>query len=375
VSGVPFYSLQRQHAELRAELDSATARVIDSGRMILGRELEQFETAFAAYCGVRHAIGVGNGLDALTLILRALGVGPGSEVIVPGHTFIATWLAAEQVGATIVPVDIDPQTFNIDAAAVELAITARTRAIVAVHLYGQPGPMASLRQIGDRRAIPVIEDAAQAHGATYGGTKAGALATAAAFSFYPTKNLGALGDAGAVTTNNDEVAQRVRRLRNYGSLCKYEHEQLGVNSRLDELQAAYLCAKLLRLDQKNQRRSDIAGLYQRGLVNLPGVVLPRIPDGRRTSWHLYVLRVAQRDELQRELAARGIGTLIHYPIPPHRQPAYAGTALGQTYLPNTERAAREVLSLPMWPELTNSEVERVIESVREAAIALQRQPA
>ena len=270
------FSLQRQHAELRAALELATARVLGAGYFILGAEVEKFEHDFAAYVGVKHAVGVGNGLEALGLLLKALRVGPGDEVIVPGHTFIATWLAAEQVGATVVPVDVDPVNYNIDPAQVRMAITSRTRAIIAVHLYGQPAEMNSLDEISKEHGIPVLEDAAQAHGATLDGRKTGGLSLAAAFSFYPTKNLGALGDGGAVTTDDDALAASIRSLRNYGSSVKYRHDELGGNSRLDELQASFLNVKLAGLDNRNEKRRIIATRYSSKLSGVTGVAVPQV---------------------------------------------------------------------------------------------------
>lgn len=342
------------------------ARVVTRGNMILGEELERFEADFANYCGAAHAVGVGNGLDALTLILRSLDIGYGSEVIVPGHTFIATWLAVSQTGAAIVPVDIDIETFNIDPAAVAAAITPRTRAVIAVHLYGKPADLGALVELTSVHNIALIEDAAQAHGALIGGRRAGNLGTAAAFSFYPTKNLGACGDGGAVTTNDGSMAERIRQLRNYGSRLKYVHDELGVNSRLDEIQAAILSTKLPLLDRKNARRRHIAQRYMKGLANLPGLALPLVTDNSESAWHLYVVRSPWRAKLQEELTRLSIGTLIHYPIPPHRQNAFAH--LRGAALPNSELAAEQVLSLPMWPEMTEDEVEHVITRVREATI-------
>ncbi|HVZ16966.1 MAG TPA: DegT/DnrJ/EryC1/StrS family aminotransferase [Terriglobales bacterium] len=367
MTGVPFFRLDRAHAELRSQLDAAFARVVDSNHLILGHELAAFEEAFASYCGVRYAVGVGDGLDAISLVLRALDIGTGDEVIVPGHTFIATWLAVSQVGATIVPVEIDLDTFNIDPTAVAAAITSKTRAVIAVHLYGQPAKVDELTRLCQRHRIALIEDAAQAHGAAFQGKRAGSLGTAAAFSFYPTKNLGALGDGGAITTDDDEIANRVRMLRNYGSRIKYEHEESGVNSRLDELQAALLAAKLPGLDAKNRRRREIALRFQQGLSGTPGLVLPHVAEAAEPVWHLYVVRCKSRDALKVELDRAGIGTLIHYPVPPHLQGAYARTALNSLSLPRSEAAAHQVLSLPMWPEMTGVEVDRVIEAVNTAA--------
>lgn len=372
---VEFFSLQRQHAELRAALELATSRVLGAGYFILGAEVERFENDFAAYLGVKHAVGVGNGLEALSLLLRALRIGSGDEVIVPGHTFIATWLAVEQVGATVVPVDVDPITYNIDPAQVRMAITSRTRAIIAVHLYGQPADMDSLAEVSKEHGIPVIEDAAQAHGATFGGRMAGGLGLAAAFSFYPTKNLGALGDGGAVTTDDAALAASIRSLRNYGSSVKYRHDELGGNSRLDELQASYLRVKLAGLDDRNEKRRDIATRYSSGLSGAPGIAVPQVAKRACSVWHQYVVRLTRRQPIQAELNRRGIQTMIHYPIPPHLQRAYAANPVSRVYLPHTERAAEQVLSLPMWPELSDAEVNGVIGAVTDAAVTVERSPA
>lgn len=366
MTSVPFFSLQRYHSEIRDDLASTTARVADANMLILGPELDQFEASFAHYCGARHAVGVGNGLDALTLTLRGLGIGVGDEVIVPGATFVATWLAVTEAGADVVPVDVDPSTSNIDASRVAAALTPRTKGIIAVHLYGQPADMDALSGVAEAAGIPIIEDAAQAHGARHRERRAGSLGRAAAFSFYPTKNLGALGDGGAITTDDDGLAHRVRLLRNYGSTRKYAHEIAGVNSRLDELQAAFLSLKLPALDAKNARRRAIAATYSTELANLPGIALPHVLPNVEPVWHLFVIRAKQRDRMQSALKESGVGTQIHYPVPPHRQPAYA--ALSGRSLRVTESLASEVLSLPMWPEMTDEEVGRVIESVR--AIAL-----
>lgn len=367
VEHVPFFSLETLHNELRPSLEAAFGRVLNNSRLIMGPELAEFEQAFADYCGVKHAIGVGNGLDALTLILRALDLKAGDEVIVPGHTFIATWLAVDQAGGKVIPVDADPETFNIDPARVREAVTGRTKAIIAVHLYGRPADMDELLEIATAAGIPLIEDAAQAHGARYRGRRAGGLGLAAGFSFYPTKNLGALGDGGAVTTNDDDIAERIRLLRNYGSRTKYHHEEAGTNSRLDEMQAALLLAKLPGLDEKNERRRRIARRYDEGLRNCPGLTLPRIDEDFEAVWHLYVVRATHRSALQAALERRGIATLIHYPIACHRQGAYADRAFGAD-LGWSARLAGEVLSLPLWPEMEDETVDRVIEQVRAAAM-------
>jgi dTDP-4-amino-4,6-dideoxygalactose transaminase len=364
---VPFVDLPASHVELADRLDAAYARVMSRGRFVLGEELECFEQEFAGYCGVRHCIGVGSGLDALSLCLRAFDVGPGDEVIVPAHTFIATWLAVREVGASPVPVDLDERTYNIDPAAARLAISARTRAIVAVHLYGQPAEMSVLRELARASGVVLIEDAAQAHGATYRRRKAGSLADAAAFSFYPTKNLGALGDGGAVTTDDPEIARRVRRLRNYGSERKYVHDVAGVNSRLDELQAAFLRAKLPLLDMWNARRRVIAARYIAGLAGVPGIRVPAVGEEAEPAWHLFVVRSALRDQLAAHLSAADIHALVHYPVPPHRSGAFAGHPASRRSLPLTETLSREVLSLPIYPQLPVESVDGVIAEIRRFA--------
>ena len=362
---VPFLDLPAAYEELREELDAAWHRVASTGRAVLGPELEAFEAEFAALCGAGHAVGVGSGLDALILLLRGYGFGPGDEVIVPGHTFIATWLAVTHVGATPVPVDVHLHSANIDPALVEAAIGPRTRAILAVHLYGEPADMPALREIAGRHGLKLIEDAAQAHGARLHGERAGSLGDAAAFSFYPGKNLGALGDGGIVVTDDAELAARVRLLRNYGSRVKYEHELHGFNSRLDELQAATLRIKLRRLDEWNGRRRAAAERYVEGLAGLDGLTLPSSADGAEAVWHLFVVRHAERDAFQAQLAERGVQTIIHYPIAVHRTEAYAA-GHGEALLPVTEQLAAEVLSLPMGPHLTAAQQDEVIAAVTAA---------
>jgi dTDP-4-amino-4,6-dideoxygalactose transaminase len=364
---IPFYDLGASIRGLRKELMGAAETVIDSGSYILGDQLTRFEAEFAAFCGVRHAIGVGNGLDALALILRALEIGPGCEVIVPGHTFIATWLAVSQCGATPVAVDIDPASFNLDPDLVRAAITSRTKAIIPVHLYGRVAEMTALSDIAGAHGLALVEDAAQAHGAGHHGRIAGGLGRAAAFSFYPTKNLGALGDGGAVTTDDDALAERVRRLRNYGSSVKYQHDESGVNSRLDELQAAFLRARLPALARQTERRRALARRYDARLAGLPGIQRPEIDPA--AVWHLYVIRSRQRDGLQRELARLGVGTLVHYPTPPHLQPVYCESH-GAAALPESARAAQEVLSLPLWPEMEEAQLDAVTDRLGEALAAL-----
>lgn len=354
---VPFVDLAACHHDIWQELVTASTRVLASARFILGKEGQVFESAFAAYCQSSHCLGVGNGLDALHLILRGYGIGAGDEVVVPAHTFIATWLAVSHSGATPVPVDVDAATGNLDATKLSAVLTARTRAIMPVHLYGQPADMDAIRAVVGSRDIKVIEDAAQAHGARYKGQRVGSLGDAAGFSFYPGKNLGALGDGGAVVTADDQLAVEVRRLRNYGSDIKYHHEVAGFNSRLDEIQAALLCAKLQHLDDWNQQRSKAAADYLEGLAGIPGLDLPTVPQWADPVWHLFVVRSKRRDQLQAHLTGRGIETVIHYPLPPHRQGAYQAIAANRVSTwPIADRWAREALSLPMWPGVTTAPV-------------------
>lgn len=360
---VPFLELGAAVAELRAELDQAWARVLDSGWFILGREGQAFEAEFAAYVGTKYCLGVGNGLEALHLILRAAGVGPGDEVIVPANTYIATWLAVTYCGARPVPVEPLERTYNLDPDRLKAALTPRTKAILPVHLYGQPAEMEAIHRLAEERGLLVVEDAAQAHGARYRGRRVGSLGHAAGWSFYPSKNLGALGDAGAVTTDNESLAEKIRALRNYGSQQKYHNLYQGFNSRLDELQAAVLRAKLPYLDEWNARRARLARLYLEQLAATP-LILPRVPEGIEPVWHLFVVRAPDRDALQTHLRQNGIETLIHYPIPPHLQPAYQDLSLPPGSLPITERIHREVLSLPIGPHLSEAQVLHVCEAIR-----------
>lgn len=360
---VPFLDLKAVYPELREELDSAYRRVMESGWFIMGAEVEAFEKEFAAYCGAAQCVGVGNGLDALHLIVRALDIGPGDEVIVPSNTYIATWLAVSYAGATPVPVEPDEQTCNIDPATIEKAITPRTRAIIAVDLYGQPADFDPINELARRYGIKVIEDAAQAQGAGYKGRRAGSLADVAGFSFYPGKNLGAAGDAGAVVTDDADLADRVRVLRNYGSRSKYYNEVKGFNSRLDELQAAVLRVKLTRLDDWNTRRQRIADLYSQALSRSGSIGLPHVPEWADPAWHLFVVRHSARDRLQEHLTAAGIGTLIHYPCAPHLQTAYAELGYGSGAFPIAEQMADDVLSLPMGPHVTESQAVYVTETI------------
>ena len=359
MSDVPFVDLAADYRELRAEIDEPIRRVIQDGGFILGRDLEDFEKEFAAYCGSRHAIGVGSGLDALTLALQARGIGPGDEVITAANTFIATALAVSRVGATLVLVDCDESNFNLNPDAVERAVTPRTRAVIPVHLYGRLAPIEAVLDVARRRGLFVLEDAAQAHGAATQGRRAGSFGDAGAYSFYPAKNLGAFGDGGLVVTDDDELAARVRMLRNYGQRAKYQHEVVGTNSRLDTLQAAVLRVKLRALDRRNEARRVAADGYRRRLSRLP-LVLPQPPDEpSRHVYHLYVVRVSQRDVVQRQLAAAGIQTGIHYPRPVHLQEAYRSLGIGPGSHPVAERLAGEVLSLPMFPGLTDEQIDRV----------------
>lgn len=360
---IPFLNMKAPYQELQEELDEAYQRVMASGWYILGEEVEAFEQEFAAYCGVRHCIGVGNGLEALHLILRAYQIGPGDEVIVPANTYIATWLAVSYAGAVLVPVEPNERTYNLDPERIEAALTPQTRAILAVHLYGQPADMDPIRALARKHRLKVIEDAAQAHGACYHTKRAGSLGDAAGWSFYPGKNLGALGDAGAVTTDDDDLAAKIRMLRNYGSQVKYHNLAKGYNSRLDELQAAFLRVKLKYLDEWNARRARLADLYCQALKSTD-LGLPFVPADMQAAWHLFVVRTRQREELQKHLQANGIGTLIHYPIPPHLQPAYQELGLDPGSFPISERMADEVLSLPMGPHLSAPELEHVAGAIR-----------
>ena len=347
---IPFLDLGASYRELKPEIDAAVARVLESGWYILGPEVEAFETEWAAYCEAKHAVGLANGLDALILALRALDVGPGDEVIVPSNTYIATWLAVSAVGATPVPVEPDPATHNINPTRIATAITPRTKVLLPVHLYGQPADMDPILTLARQHGIAVVEDAAQAHGARYKGKRIGAHGDIVCWSFYPGKNLGALGDGGAITTNRADLADKIQVLRNYGSRVKYVNEVQGANSRLDPIQAAVLRVKLEYLDDWNNRRRTIADLYTKGLADR-GLILPHVPDWADPVWHLYVVRSAKRDALQKHLGAAGVGTLIHYPIPPHMQEAYAGLGLAADAFPLARQMADEVLSLPIGPQL------------------------
>ncbi len=360
---IPFLDLGAPYRELRAEIDAAVSRVLESGWYILGPEVEAFETEWADYCGAKHAVGLANGLDALSLALRALDIGPGDEVIVPSNTYIATWLAVSAVGARPVPVEPDLATHNIDSARIETAITSRTKALLPVHLYGQPADLDPILALAAKHGLSVIEDAAQAHGARYRGRRIGGHGDIVCWSFYPGKNLGAMGDAGAITTNRSDLADKVRVLRNYGSREKYVNEVHGVNSRLDPLQAAVLRVKLGHLDAWTDRRRVIASAYSKALDGV-AMVLPHVPDWADPVWHLYVVRSSVRNQLQDRLTEAGLGTLIHYPIPPHMQQAYSGAGISPDALPLARRLASEVLSLPIGPHLAINDAMAVISAVR-----------
>ena len=354
---IPFLDLQAPIEELKKETQQAIDAVLNSGWFVLGHSLQQFEQAFAKYCGVKHCIGVANGLDALFLILKGYDIGAGDEVIVPANTYIATWLAVSHAGAIPVPVEPDIRTYNIDPALIEAAITPKTKAIIAVHLYGQPAEMEPILALGRKYNLKIIEDAAQAHGAQYQHKLAGCLGDAAGFSFYPSKNLGALGDGGAITTNDEQLAQKIRVLRNYGSQEKYHNLYKGYNSRLDELQAVILLERLKKLDEWNARRQEIAQRYLAEL-NSTQWALPFVPNHIESVWHVFVIRHRERDRLQQYLHQHHIATVIHYPVPPHQQPAYA--ELSHLSLPITEKIHREVLSLPMGPHLDIEQQTRIV---------------
>lgn len=356
---VPFLDLRAPYLELKSEIDASFRRVMESGWYILGEEVEAFEREFADYCEANNCVGVGNGLDALHLILKAYGIGSGDEVIVPAHTFIATWLAVSHTGATPVPVEPDLRTYNIDPDRIASAITSHTRAIIPVHLYGQPADMDPIMEIAARYSLKVIEDAAQAHGARHKGRRVGSIGDAAGFSFYPVKNLGAMGDGGAVVTNDSELADRVRILSNYGSRVKYQNEIRGLNSRLDTLQAVFLRAKLKVLDEWNGRRRSIANCYLEELARSRQYALPSVPEWSDPVWHLFVIRYPRRDALRNALQNSGIETLIHYPVPPHLSMAYSDSSWKRGDFPITENVARTVISLPIGPHIQPSHLDYI----------------
>jgi dTDP-4-amino-4,6-dideoxygalactose transaminase len=363
---VPFLDLRRQTAAVRSELDAAVARVLDEGPFVFGPWLREFETQFAEYCGAAHAVGVASGTDAITIALQSLGIAPGDEVITVANTCVPTVAGIEAAGAIPVLVDVDPTTYTLDPAAADAAVTERTRAVVPVHLYGQCADMDAVLELAERRGLKVLEDAAQAHGAMYRGRRAGTLGHASAFSFYPTKNLGAFGDAGAVVTDDDDVAEQAHLLRNYGERERYDSVRRGRNSRLDAVQASVLLEKLRHLDAWNERRREIAETYRERLSEA-GVVLPVEADGRRHVYHLFVVRVAERDAFRARLSQAGVSTLVHYPRPVHLHPAYSQLRGTERRLAESERASGEVVSLPLFPELTDHEIEAVIRAVQDAA--------
>jgi dTDP-4-amino-4,6-dideoxygalactose transaminase len=359
---IPFLDLKASYLELKNEIDTAVSRVLDSGWYILGSEVECFEEDFASFCDTNHAIGVADGLDALHLALRAMDVGPGDEVIVPSNTFIATWLAVSECGATPVPVEPDMLSYNLDPARLEEAITPKTKAIIPVHLYGHPADLDPILSIAQKHNLWTLEDAAQAHGARYKGKRIGGHGDAAAWSFYPGKNLGAIGDGGAVTTRHADLAEKIRELRNYGSKEKYVHNVKGFNSRLDPIQAAVLRVKLTRLDDWNARRKEIAHNYLSG-INNPAIILPNVAKYVDPVWHLFIVRTEHRLALQKHLTDAGVSTLIHYPTPPHKQKAYAL----DVNLPLAEQLACEVLSLPIGPQLPHIDVLKIIDALNSFA--------
>jgi dTDP-3-amino-3,4,6-trideoxy-alpha-D-glucose transaminase len=368
---VPFLDLRREVDYLGTELLDAAERVIRSGWYVLGQEVDLFEQEFAAFTRTENCATVGNGLHALELALRAWGIGQGDDVLVPANTFIATWLAVSACGAVPVPVDPDPETLTIEARGAAARATANTAAVIPVHLFGLPSDVPAIRRSLEGRPIRILEDAAQAHGARLNGTPAGGLGDAAAFSFYPSKNLGALGDGGAITTNDSRMAESLRLLRNYGSSVKYHHEIKGGNSRLDEIQAAMLRVKLRHVEESNSLRAECARRYLEALADVPGIALPApAPLGRSQVWYVFNIRHARRDELRSMLEREGIGTTIYYPEPPHLSPAYAGLGYGKGDFPVAEEFAGTSLALPFGPHLRVDEQDTVVDSVRRAALAL-----
>lgn len=365
MTGVPFLSLDHLHAQLRDELLRSFESFLDSGRYILGERVEAFEEAYARYSGTRFCVGVGSGFDALFLALRALGIGTGDEVIVPSNTYIATWLAVSSTGADVVPVEPDPRTANIDPARIDQAVTSRTRAVIPVHLFGQTCDMNAVVKIADRHGFAVVEDNAQAQGAEYRGRPAGSFGRINATSFYPTKILGALGDAGAVTTDDAELAHHIRAMRNHGSGRKHFHEVIGVNSRLDEIQAAFLTVKLGHVGEWIEDRRLAAGWYREALRGVEGLVLPHIEPGSSHVYHLFVVRSRHRDRLRAHLADHDIGTMVHYPVPPHLQEAYRGLGLDSGRFPVAEELADTSLSLPLFVGITREQVKTVAEHIVE----------
>lgn len=369
---VPFLDFVGPYEELKQELDEAYFRFMRSAWYILGKEVEAFEEEYAHFCGTKYCVGVGNGLEALHLALRGYGIGKGDEVIVPSNTYIATWLAVSYAGAEPIPVEPDPQTCNLAPERIEAAITRKTKAIMPVHLYGQSADMDPIMQISEKHGLKVIEDNAQAHGARYRGRRTGSLGHAAGNSFYPSKNLGAFGDAGAVTTNDSQLADRVRVLRNYGSRKKYYNEVKGYNSRLDELQAAFLRVKLKKVDEWNDRRCKVAARYVSAFRQSPELILPHVPEWAEPVWHFFIIRHSQRDVLQQKLTDAGVGTLIHYPVPPHLSGAYVNEKWKPGTFPVAENLADTVLSIPMGPHLSTQEADYVVEKIGQASKELHK---
>jgi len=361
---IPMADLHAQHAQLAGELDDAIAQVREHGRFIGGPEIATFEQSFADYCDARHCIGVSSGTSALEVGMRAAGIERGDEVIVPGFTFFASVEAIVNIGATPVLVDVDPGTALVTPEIAEAAITDRTAAILVVHLYGQPVDLPAFRKLADSRKLLLVEDAAQAHGASAAGLRAGSVGDLATFSFFPGKNLGALGDAGAITTGSEEIDRRSRLLRNHGSASKYQHESIGTNARIDTLQAALLSVKLVHLERWNDARRTLARAYDEALAPVEGIDPIEIAPQRTSSFHLYTLRAANRDALQAQLADRGIASAVHYPVPVHRQPAMAGIA-GSVDLPNAQRLSETVLSIPLYPEMSAAQQGEVVAALTE----------
>ena len=359
---IPFYDLAAEHDRLRPGLDAAYARVMTAGQWILGPELKAFEAEFAALCQTRHALGVANGLEAISLALRALNIGPGDQVVVPAHTFVATWLAVLAVGAIPVACEPAPGSYTISADMVAPLITPQTRAVITVHLYGHPADPLGLAALCAAHGLPLIEDAAQAHGATSHGRVMGSIGRIGCFSFYPTKNLGALGDGGAVVTSDDALAERLALLRNYGAREKYFTDEIGTNSRLDELQAAFLRVKLANFATMCAQRRAVAARYLEALADISDLQLPTTPNGDAPVWHLFTLRSPRRDALRAALADQGIATGLHYPVPVYRNPPFADFAPAAET--ESDRISRDVLSLPFWPTLPDDHIDRICAAIR-----------